>query len=117
MSRTHEWISWRLPDFELPDDSETVLICVNGVVGEGFLDAGQWHWASAVLSGTPSLWAPIPEGRALVKDMVTKLQETLQLVRSAQASLSVEDYGDALAGAERRLEELLAEIQEGGRGA
>lgn len=36
-----------------------------------------------------------------------ELGVVLELVRSAKATLSVEDYGDALTGAERRLEALL----------
>jgi hypothetical protein len=62
MSRLREVIVWRSAADELPDEECTVLICIGGVVGEGFIEEGAWNWASGGgFNGVP-MWAPMPEG-------------------------------------------------------
>jgi hypothetical protein len=40
--------NWRPTDVALPDDDETVLICLaDGEVWTGFRDAGVWRYVSA----------------------------------------------------------------------
>ncbi len=53
------------------------------------------------------LWLIFDFWTAKTAKQKAELGEILELVRSAQRTLSVEDYGDALLGAERRLVGLL----------
>jgi hypothetical protein len=65
----NETIKWRRPKDELPDDDQTVLLCVERA-GErecyaGFLDAEQWHDSTGMpVDAAIIAWAPMPEGPA-----------------------------------------------------
>lgn len=58
--------------------------------------------------------ALVAEGRRLgVPDLPAQLGEVMGLLQAAESSLSVDDYGDAVAGAKRRIAEMLAGLEGG----
>lgn len=63
MRRFFEQIEWRAAAEVLPDDGESILICAEDEVGEGFAEGGEWFWASGGGVVGEVLWCPMPEGR------------------------------------------------------
>ncbi|MGE4183328.1 MAG: hypothetical protein AB7J34_26215 [Limisphaerales bacterium] len=55
-------VTWYLDPSDLPDDEETVLICLaSGVVWTGFRDAGEWREVDgAPITERVRCWARFP---------------------------------------------------------
>lgn len=56
-------------------------------------------------------------GGKLPSALRMELHHIQGLILAAQSTLSVDDYGDNLAGAQRRIQGLIDQIEQGGAGA
>lgn len=105
---------------------ETALVLVGGKGGLCLMTQEEWHayrhlcerWSlqQADSPEAASAWADMPQGNPvpnredrgrILRSLGQELAQIRELVRSAQTTLSIDDYGDALAGAERRLGQCL----------